>query len=271
MKATQKTLKVLSIFWGDVANGFVLISHNSFALIGVAVIFLGLTLGLQPDLRQAGQLQLMEWLQDQQDTFSSLVTGTATDRVTAMNPKDLPKPQALVTQWLSRKYNIAPEPMAALVAESFTAGTKAKIDPLLILAVMAVESGFNPIAQSPMGAQGLMQIMPHVHSDKYQRFGGKLAAFDAIANVRVGVRVLQECIARAGSPEAGLRLYVGAGNLEDDGGYAAKVQAEQTRLQAVFSGHPVPMSAPVPDAKPVVWHADNHPTGDTLSQPRQEL
>lgn len=271
MNANQGLSPSLRVVAKDIVHGFVEISHNSFALVGLAVIFFGVTLGFQPELRQAGQLQLMEWLQDHQETFSSLVTGTATDRVTAMNPKDLPKPQALVTQWLSRKYNIAPEPLAALVAESFAAGTKAKIDPLLILAVMAVESGFNPIAQSPMGAQGLMQVMPQVHSEKYQRFGGKLAAFDAVANVRVGVKVLQECIARAGSPEAGLRLYVGAGNLEDDGGYAAKVLAEQTRLQAVFSGHPAPTVAPAPEAKPVVWHADKHPIGDTPRLPRQEL
>lgn len=256
MHRAQSLRQSLRVVAGDVANGFMQVTHNSFALVGLAVIFFGLTLSLRPELRQAGQLQLMEWLQEHQDTFSSLVTGTATDRVTAMNPKDLPKPQAAVTQWLSRKYNIAPEPMAALVAESFAAGAKAKIDPLLILAVMAVESGFNPIAQSPMGAQGLMQVMPQVHADKYTRFGGRLAAFDVLANLRVGVKVLQECIARAGSPEAGLRLYVGAGNLEDDGGYAAKVLAEQTRLQAVFGGHVVPIAVAATEARDVVLHKD---------------
>ncbi len=271
MNATQGLSQSLRTVARDIVHGFMEITHNSFALVGLAVIFFALTIGLQPNLRQAGQLQLMEWLQDNQETFSSLVTGTATDRVTAMNPKDLPKPQAAITHWLSRKYNIAPEPMAALVAESFTAGAKAKIDPLLILAVMAIESGFNPIAQSPMGAQGLMQVMPQVHADKYTRFGGRLAAFDALANVRVGVKVLQECIARAGSPEAGLRLYVGAGNLEDDGGYAGKVLAEQTRLQAVFSGHPVPMAAPAPEAKPVVLHSENPPALGTISSAQRDI
>ncbi len=271
MNPAQSLRKSLSVVASDIVHGFMEITHNSFALVGLAVIFFGLTIGLQPHLRQASELQLMEWLQDHQVTLSSLVTGTATDRVTAMNPKDLPKPQIAVTQWLSRKYNIAPEPMAALVSESFAAGTKAKIDPLLILAVMAVESGFNPIAQSPMGAQGLMQVMPQVHSDKYTRFGGKLAAFDALSNVRVGVKVLQECVARAGSAEAGLRLYVGAGNLEDDGGYAGKVLAEQTRLQAVFSGSPVPFSAPVPETKPLVLQSDGPAVVGALSSAHREL
>ena len=271
MNATQGLSQSLRVIARDIAHGFMEITHNSFALVGLAVIFFGLAIGLQPDLRQAGQLQLVEWLQDHEETFSSLVTGTATDRVTAMNPKDLPKPQLVVTQWLSRKYNIAPEPMAALVAESFAAGAKAKVDPLLILAVMALESGFNPIAQSPMGAQGLMQVMPQVHSEKYLRFGGKLAAFDPVSNVRVGVKVLQECIARAGSPEAGLRLYVGAGNLEDDGGYAAKVLAEQARLQAVFSGGPMPALAPGPDLKPMTLKSDGTLGFGVLGGAQQDL
>jgi putative aminopeptidase FrvX len=58
--------------------------------------------------------------------------------------------------------------------------------------------------------------------------------------MRVGVKVLQECIARAGSLEQGLKLYVGAANMEDDGGYAAKVLAEHARLQAVAAGRPIP-------------------------------
>jgi hypothetical protein len=106
-----------------------------------------------------------------------------------------------------------------------------RLDPTLILAIMAIESGFNPFAQSSVGAQGLMQVMTKIHSDKYEGFGGKLAAFDPISNLRVGIKVLQECVSRAGSVEGGLKLYVGAGNMEDDGGYAAKVLAEHGRLQ----------------------------------------
>jgi len=226
----------------DIVDGLFQITHNGFALLGLAVMFGGIMLTAQPDMRQAGELHLMGWLQERQESFSGLVSGKATDRVTAVNPKDLPKAQAALAFWLSKKYNIAPEPLGALVAEAFETGTRSKLDPTLILAVVAVESGFNPFAQSPVGAQGLMQVMTHVHSDKYERYGGKLAAFDPVANMRVGVKVLQECIARAGSLELGLKQYVGAANKEDDGGYTAKVLAEHERLQAVLAGRPVPAS-----------------------------
>ena len=101
---------------------------------------------------------------------------------------------------------------------------------------MAIESSFNPFAQSPVGAQGLMQVMTRVHDDKYEAFGGTHAAFDPISNLRVGVQVLKECIARAGSLEDGLRYYVGAANLDDDGGYAGKVLAEQDHMRSVAGG-----------------------------------
>ncbi len=81
-----------------------------------------------------------------------------------------------------------------------------------------------------------MQVMTKVHDDKYEPFGGNHAAFDPVTNLRVGVQVLKECIARAGSLEAGLRFYVGAANLADDGGYAGKVLAEQGTLRQVASG-----------------------------------
>jgi hypothetical protein len=109
-----------------------------------------------------------------------------------------------------------------------------------------------------MGAQGLMQVMTRVHVDKYEPFGGTHAAFDPIANLKVGVQVLRECIARAGGLEAGLRWYVGAANTADDGGYMGKVLSEQGHMKRVASGNPVPANAPIqrtPKAAPPAQEA----------------
>ena len=131
-----------------------------------------------------------------------------------------------------------------MVEEAYKLGTKVKLDPTLILAIMAIESGFNPFAQSPVGAQGLMQVMTKIHSDKYENFGGKLAAFDPVTNLRVGVKVLQESIARAGgSIEGGLKQYVGAANLPHDDGYGSKVLSEYNALHRVANGRPAPIIA----------------------------
>ena len=224
----------------DIAQGLFEITHNGFALLGLGLVFAIITLTARPDLRQAGEAKLITWLQERQEIAIGYTEPDAIDRATAAEPKDLPKQQAALAFWLARKYGVAPEPLSVLVAEAFKIGAKAKLDPTLILAIMAIESGFNPFAQSPVGAQGLMQVMTKVHSDKYENFGGKLAAFDPVTNLRVGVKVLQECITRAGSVEGGLKFYVGAGNMENDGGYASKVMAEHARLLAVVGGKPMP-------------------------------
>ena len=245
MTASEKFTQGLRTFATDIAQGFFEITHNSFAIVGLAVMFVVITLTARPELREIGEVKLFGWLQTRQIAVTGLPSELdAIDRATASNPQDLPKQQAAVAYWLSKKYRVAPEPLSALVAEAYEIGIRTKLDPTLILAVMAVESGFNPFAQSPVGAQGLMQVMTQVHSDKYESFGGKLAAFDPLTNLRVGVKVLQECITRAGSLEGGLRYYVGAANIEDDGGYAGKVMAEHARLQMVVKGRTVPLAAP---------------------------
>ena len=252
-EAVDATLRGLKIFLSDIADGFFEIAHNGLALIGVAIVFAGLALVARPDLRESGENQLAGWLQSRKPVPVLAVTDlepTAIERTTAANPVDLPSQQAAVAYWLSRKYRVAVEPLSVLVSEAFDIGKRTKIDPTLILAIMAVESSFNPFAQSHVGAQGLMQVMTRIHGDKYQSAGGTLTAFDPVTNMRVGVKVLQECIARAGSLEGGLRHYVGAANLADDGGYAAKVLAENARLRQVAGGK-LPTDQPLPRAIPV--------------------
>lgn len=235
----------LRTFAADVAQGFFAISHNGLAVVGLSLFFFAVALTVRPDLRVVTEAKVISWLQERQyDELGIATDADAVDRATATDPRDLPKQQANLAYWLSKKYRVAPEPLSALVAEAYDVGPSNQIEPTLILAVMAVESGFNPFAQSSVGAQGLMQVMTKVHEQKYQGFGGTLAAFDPVANLRVGVIVLKECINRAGSTEGGLKLYVGAGNMKDDQGYTAKVLAENARLQQVAKGVKVPLAPP---------------------------
>jgi hypothetical protein len=241
------------VFLQDVGNGLLEVCHNTLAVVGFALVALVVFVASRPTLLSSAESQMLSWLQTRHEarvegTLEAMTGFTepqAIQRATATDPKDLTKEQAAVAQWLSRRYKVAPEPVSRLVKEAWAVGQKANLDPTLILAIAAIESGFNPFAQSPVGAQGLMQVMTRVHDDKYEAFGGNHAAFDPVTNLRVGVLVLKECISRAGSIEAGLRFYVGAGNLADDGGYAWKVMAEQQHLRSVAAGRPVSVYAPL--------------------------
>jgi len=251
--------KALGAFARDVGIGMLEVSHNGLALVGLAVVA-GVLLfsAARPDLRAGAEQRALDWLlarQEARDTQDGVLpaganAADAVARATAADPSSLPRQQASVAGWLSRRYKVAPEPISRLVQEAWTVGQRVGLDPTLILAVMAIESSFNPFAQSSVGAQGLMQVMTRVHDDKYGPYGGVLAAFDPVTNLRVGAQVLKECIARAGSLEAGLRYYVGAANLVDDGGYVMKVLAEQTNLRRVADGKMVAFTVPMPTYGP---------------------
>ena len=268
----SKLTTTLRIILRDVASGCVEVAHNGMALAGMAMMMALIALSARSDLRQAGEQQLLAWLQERQapeaaEVHEPVIAGepAAAERATALLPAELPKQQAAVAYWLSRKYRVAPEPLGVLVAEAFEVGEKVRLDPTLILAVMAIESRFNPFAQSPVGAQGLMQVLTRVHTDKYDKFGGQLAAFDPVSNLRVGAKVLHDCVKRAGSIEGGLRLYVGAVS-SDGSGYINKVMAEHLRIQSVALGQPMPKVFPVYRAKP----AEEAPEAQLLETAAQE-
>jgi len=149
----------------------------------------------------------------------------------AMQQFDLSQEQVKALEhYIARKYRVAKQVVDRLVESVLVAGAELNINPVLILAVMSVESRFNPYAESSVGAQGLMQVMTRVHTDKFEKLDRPpTAAFNPEVNIRIGVQILSDCIRRRGSEVTGLKCYVGA-TTADDGGYSKKVQAEKRRM-----------------------------------------
>jgi hypothetical protein len=158
-----------------------------------------------------------------------------------------------VTKWLSKRYRVASDAANMLVSTAYLTAHDLKLDPLLILAVMAIESGLNPFAESAMGAKGLMQVMAKVHHDKFEKVGGQQAALNPVANIRVGALILKDYVKRTGSVEGGLKTYVGAADMDSDQGYGAKVINEYRLLNQVAKGQNVPaMKRNKPTPAPIV-------------------
>jgi hypothetical protein len=166
----------------------------------------------------------------------------ATKSLSPVTPGPAPTTQVLskeqhnVVDFITRTYQVAADQAGPIVVNAYRAARDAKLDPHLVLAVMSIESRFDPKAKSPRGAQGLMQVVTRVHARRFEPFGGIAAAFDPIANIRVGTQILKEYISNAGSAEGGLKGYVGAAGRMDDRGYGSKVLAERAKFAAVAAG-----------------------------------
>lgn len=223
----------------DVHEGFVEITRHSLAVIGLAVVAMSLTLLARPGLQDMASETLMSWLEMRQVEQSSLLETpetTPASRSTAAPIQNLSSDQVAVTRWLSSKYKVSPEPLAALVSEAWALGERSQIAPTLILAVMAIESRFNPFASGSQGGLGLMQIEPEAHTSALSPFGGRLAAFDPLTNLRLGTRLLQGLIQDANTLEDALRLYALASGQGHNDQYVDRVLAEQKLLDNISKG-----------------------------------
>lgn len=138
--------------------------------------------------------------------------------------------QRAVADFFEKKYKLDRAKIEEYVSNTVLIAKEVNIDPILLLAVISVESNFNPLIKSHAGAEGLMQVMTAIHKDKYALYGGASDAVKPEVNIRVGAYILKYLIATSGSLRNGLKYYVGAANSDNDGGYTDKVMAERNRL-----------------------------------------
>lgn len=144
----------------------------------------------------------------------------------------LAREQRALAEFIGKRYRIAHDAAARFVSIAYRAGEQHSVDPLLILAVMAIESRYNPVAESVVGAKGLMQVIPKFHLDKLDNHGGEQAVLEPEVNIQVGAQILREYTRRFGDPEFALQMYNGAVDAPGSQ-YAAKVMAEKARLEPV--------------------------------------
>ena len=199
-------------------------ARSTFALIGLAGVAAVALLALQREpLARAFEFG---------DPFSApaRVAEGAIKVHAAESP--LEREQRALTEFIARRYRVADSAVAGFVSSAYRAGAQNSVDPLLILAVMAIESRYNPVAESVMGAKGLMQIIPKFHLDKLLDHGGEPALLEPEVNIAVGAQILREYQRRSGDVETALQMYAGAFD-EPTSQYATKVLAEKARLDAL--------------------------------------
>jgi len=210
------------------------LARGMLALVGLAAVLMVVALpASRGALLEQGALLAQPLLQES----AAAGGGEAGAALGAAEPAPVAHPQTVqareqraVAEFIARRYRVAEAASAAFVSAAYRVGREFSVDPLLILAVMAVESRYNPVAESSMGAKGLMQIIPRYHQEKLLEHGGEHALLDPDVNILVGAQILREYMRRFGALEAALQKYAGAFD-EPTAQYSGKVLAEKARLQ----------------------------------------
>ncbi|WP_374324215.1 transglycosylase SLT domain-containing protein [Azonexus sp.] len=208
------------------------VSHvvRKFLMLAGLVFVLGLAGSFQG---QAGFLLGLQAMFPAGVSASEPAVSAVTQPVALVDDGRLVPSMQKALDYVARRYRVSHEALLPIFLAAQGSAREQGLDPLLVVAVIGVESGFNPFSQSVVGAQGLMQVMPRFHSDKLPQDAGELPFFDPVTNVQVGTRVLRESIARNGGLIPGLQQFGGA--IEDPAQrYANKVLAERRRLEAAI-------------------------------------
>jgi soluble lytic murein transglycosylase-like protein len=205
------------------------LSRAALALFGVASVFAVLLLPSERHLLKTA-LPALPALAEESAPEISAVSGTPVipEIAEALQERE----QRALAGFIARRWRIADTAATSFVAIAYRAGKRFSVDPVLILSVMAIESRYNPVAESVAGAKGLMQIIPKYHLDKLLDHGGEEALLDPEVNIHVGAQILREYYRRLGDQEAALQKYAGAFD-EPTSRYAAKVFEERMRLEPV--------------------------------------
>ena len=120
--------------------------------------------------------------------------------------KPLVDPKLLysVQTWAHKQHYIIPDGNDLHMA--IKAGIQNNVDPLLILAVIGVESSFKATARSNADGRGYMQVVPKWHREKID---DESKLLDPEYNITIGTRILAEYIGRSRTIEFALQRYNG--------------------------------------------------------------
>ena len=111
-------------------------------------------------------------------------------------------------------------------AAIFRYSDKYSLDPLLVTAVIEVESAARPWARSPKGALGLMQVMPYMVNP--MGLAGNPSTIET--NIEAGCMILADNIRRLGESD-GISAYFWGSQIRGVT-YLNRVQAARSRLQS---------------------------------------
>lgn len=143
--------------------------------------------------------------------FIGIATQAQPNTMTISESQRLRQEKTALVEWIvahtkARKKPISGVQARKIVDSVYEYSAEHQVDPLLVLAMMRNESGFESTAKSKQGAKGLMQVMPKYHREKISSRN----PYDVVVSIDVGARVLREYLdSNNGKVKPALKKYSG--------------------------------------------------------------
>ena len=159
-------------------------------------------------------------------TFFFLLSALLSTGVHAQGKASQQRDKDALAQWVQANAQtpLSPSKATSIVKHAYVNAFKNEMDPLLILSVIKVESGYRDKAVSPYGARGIAQVVPRWHKDKIK---GRSLTNTAVS-IEVGSQVLKDCSDKhRGNIRKALGCYSGGGGKK----YYNKVMAQKKSMR----------------------------------------
>jgi soluble lytic murein transglycosylase-like protein len=143
--------------------------------------------------------------------------------------------KAAIARHLVSRFRLKPKLAERIVDAVYREAESRGLSPSLVLAVIAAESSFDPTATSPVGARGLMQVLPRYHRTLVSHLAHGADLYFPENNIRIGTAILQRYLAvTAGDIDAALTSYSGGSP-----GYTGRVYTKWQEFSG-FNRMPAP-------------------------------
>ena len=136
----------------------------------------------------------------------------------------------VLASYISKKYHVSYLFSLYIVDTAYNVAERTRNDPLMLLAIIGVESAFNPWAKGPADEIGLMQIHPKWQSTLILEMGGEWPMWQPEQNILAGARILGRNIRSAKDLPHALLIYNGGPQ------YVGRVINKYLEFQRVIRG-----------------------------------
>ena len=162
----------------------------------VGILYIGYRVSQKDEVLPVQQMQIDGYIKRpvlQENEYHYRTSGVVRTDYTPEYADYTPDQDTLAT-YISKRYYVSKIYALQVVSVVYDTAARTHTDPMILLAIISVESRFNQHAMGTQGDIGLMQISPRWQQQLILEGGGEWPAWEVESNILLGARVLKRCM-----------------------------------------------------------------------------